>query len=321
MGAVEQKRFYWFLLVPVLLFLGVFLVLPLVLLLFLSFRDVDAMMNTLETYSFSQYVEVFSSDIYLKTIGITLWTALKTTVLCLVMAYPAAYLLVKAPTGRLRALFYILLVSPLLTSVVIRTFSWIVLLSQNGIVNEMLISMKVIEKPLPLLWNMNAVIIAYVQVMLPFAVLPLAGSLSEMKPDLKFASMSLGAGRLRTFFFRDLADDGSGIADRSNDRVFTFCRKLYYASSRRGKDAAAPAVVNLSAGHASLSSSSCSRYGNYFISRCQRGYRNPWFFPKALGGENKWVGDSAVCLGENGLMCVFGLRVYWYTFFWRCLSL
>lgn len=201
MGALEQKRFYWVLLVPVLLFLGVFLVLPFVLLLLLSFRDVDAMMNTLDTYSFSQYVEVFSSDIYLKTIGITLWTALKTTVLCLVMAYPAAYLLVKAPTGRLRALFYILLVSPLLTSVVIRTFSWIVLLSQNGIVNEALISMKLIEKPLPLLWNMNAVIIAYVQVMLPFAVLPLAGSLSEMKPDLKFASMSLGAGRLRTFFF------------------------------------------------------------------------------------------------------------------------
>ncbi|WP_195536999.1 ABC transporter permease [Bacillus paralicheniformis] len=201
MGALEQKRFYWVLLVPVLLFLGVFLVLPLVLLLLLSFRDVDAMMNTLDTYSFSQYAEVFSSDIYLKTIGITLWTALKTTVLCLVMAYPAAYLLVKAPTGRLRALFYILLVSPLLTSVVIRTFSWIVLLSQNGIVNEALISLKLIEKPLPLLWNMNAVIIAYVQVMLPFAVLPLAGSLSEMKPDLKFASMSLGAGRLRTFFF------------------------------------------------------------------------------------------------------------------------
>ena len=201
MRAVEQKRFYWFLLVPVLLFLGVFLVLPLVLLLLLSFRDVDAMMNTLDTYSFSQYVEVFSSDVYLKTIGITIWTALKTTVLCLVMAYPAAYLLVKAPTGRLRALFYILLVSPLLTSVVIRTFSWIVLLSQNGIVNEALISLKLIEKPLPLLWNMNAVIIAYVQVMLPFAVLPLAGSLSEMKPDLKFASMSLGAGRLRTFFF------------------------------------------------------------------------------------------------------------------------
>ncbi|MCY8094325.1 hypothetical protein MOB70_20125 [Bacillus haynesii] len=59
MGAVEQKRFYWFLLVPVLLFLGVFLVLPLVLLLFLSFRDVDAMMNTLDTYSFFNMSKCF----------------------------------------------------------------------------------------------------------------------------------------------------------------------------------------------------------------------------------------------------------------------
>nr|WP_326289895.1 ABC transporter permease [Bacillus glycinifermentans] len=200
MAADHQKRFHWFLLLPALLFLGVFLVFPFVLLLILSFRDVDAMMNTLETYGFSQYIEVFTSDVYLKTIGTTLWTALKTTVLCLLMAYPAAYLLVHAPNRKWRALFYILLVSPLLTSVVIRTFSWIVLLSQNGLVNEALISMNVIEKPLPLLWNMNAVIIAYVQVMLPFAVLPIATSLSDISPNVKHASMSLGAGRLRTFF-------------------------------------------------------------------------------------------------------------------------
>ncbi|MEC1260146.1 ABC transporter permease [Bacillus swezeyi] len=200
MAGDNQKRFYWILLMPALLFLGVFLVFPFVLLLILSFRDVDGMMNMLDTYSFSHYIEVFTSDVYLKTVGTTLWTALKTTVFCLLLAYPAAYLLVKAPTRKWRALFYILLVSPLLTSVVIRTFSWIVLLSQNGIINEALLSMKLIEKPLPLLWNMNAVIIAYVQVMLPFAVLPLAGSLGEVKPNLKYASMSLGAGRLRTFF-------------------------------------------------------------------------------------------------------------------------
>ncbi|MFB8733132.1 hypothetical protein ACEQPO_02110 [Bacillus sp. SL00103] len=67
-------------------------------------------------------------------------------------------------------IFYILLVSPLLTSVVIRTFAWIVLLSQNGLINGMLLDLHVIEKPLSMLWNMNAVIIAYVQVILPFAV-------------------------------------------------------------------------------------------------------------------------------------------------------
>ena len=172
---------------------------PLVMMLVLSFRDVDSMMNTLQTYSFSQYMHVFTTDAYVSAIGSTVWVALQTTVICLLMAYPAAYVLVKAPNPRLRAFFYILLVSPLLTSVVIRTFAWIVLLSQNGLINGMLLDLQLIEKPLSMLWNMNAVIIAYVQVMLPFAVLPIATSLTDMDRHLRPASMSLGAGRIRTF--------------------------------------------------------------------------------------------------------------------------
>lgn len=196
----KNQRFHWFMLLPACLFLVVFLLAPLVMMLVLSFRDVDSMMNTLQTYSFSQYIHVFTTDAYVKAIGSTVWVALQTTVICLLMAYPAAYVLVKAPNPRLRAFFYILLVSPLLTSVVIRTFAWIVLLSQNGLINGMLLDLHVIEKPLSMLWNMNAVIIAYVQVMLPFAVLPIATSLTDMDRHLKPASMSLGAGRIRTFF-------------------------------------------------------------------------------------------------------------------------
>ncbi|WGI63590.1 hypothetical protein QEN29_25735 [Escherichia coli] len=143
------------------------------------------MMNTLQSYSLSQYLHVFTTDAYVKAIGSTVWVALQTTVICLLMAYPAAYVLVKAPHPRLRAFFYILLVSPLLTSVVIRTFAWIVLLSQNGLINGMLIDLHLIEKPLSMLWNMNAVIIAYVQVMLPFAVLPIATSLTDMDRHLR----------------------------------------------------------------------------------------------------------------------------------------
>lgn len=196
----KNQRFHWFMLLPACLFLIVFLLAPLVMMLVLSFRDVDSMMNTLQTYSFSQYIHVFTTDAYVKAIGSTVWVALQTTVICLLMAYPAAYVLVKAPNPRLRAFFYILLVSPLLTSVVIRTFAWIVLLSQNGLINGMLLDLHVIEKPLSMLWNMNAVIIAYVQVMLPFAVLPIATSLTDMDRHLRPASMSLGAGRIRTFF-------------------------------------------------------------------------------------------------------------------------
>lgn len=196
----KNQRFHWFMLLPACLFLVVFLLAPLVMMFVLSFRDVDSMMNTLQSYSLSQYLHVFTTDAYVKAIGSTVWVALQTTVICLLMAYPAAYVLVKAPHPRLRAFFYILLVSPLLTSVVIRTFAWIVLLSQNGLINGMLIDLHLIEKPLSMLWNMNAVIIAYVQVMLPFAVLPIATSLTDMDRHLRPASMSLGAGRIRTFF-------------------------------------------------------------------------------------------------------------------------
>ncbi|MCQ6561287.1 ABC transporter permease [Paenibacillus mendelii] len=195
----RRNMFSWILLTPSLLFMGIFLILPFLLLLILSFHDVDKYMNTLSTFSLSQYIEVFTSPFYLGTIRSTLWVALLTTVICIVLAYPAAYLLVRSPNQGTRTMFYILLVSPLLTSVVIRTFAWIVILAQNGLVNEVLMKLHLINQPLTLLWNMNAVIIAYVQVMLPFAVLPIATSLGEIAPNLRQASMILGAGRLRTF--------------------------------------------------------------------------------------------------------------------------
>ncbi|MDO3408206.1 ABC transporter permease [Saccharibacillus sp. CPCC 101409] len=199
-GKASAGLFQWLLLSPSLLFLTLFLLVPFVMLLVLSFRDVDSLLTVLPTYSFSQYIDVFTTPAYSRTIGSTLWMALVTTGICVLMAYPAAYLLVRTPSRGLRTFFYILLVSPLLTSVVIRTFAWIVLLAQNGLVNEVLINLHLINKPLSLLWNMNAVIIAYVQVMLPFAVLPLATSMGEIPPNLRRASMILGAGRIRTFF-------------------------------------------------------------------------------------------------------------------------
>lgn len=67
----KNQRFHWFMLLPACLFLVVFLLAPLVMMLVLSFRDVDSMMNTLQTYSFSQYIHVFTTDAYVKAIGST----------------------------------------------------------------------------------------------------------------------------------------------------------------------------------------------------------------------------------------------------------
>ncbi len=196
----QKKLFNWLLLIPELLFLLLFLVAPIVLLFFISFQNQDAMLQVQPGFTVARYVTILTQWKYLKDILVTLGVALLTTAIALALAYPAAYILVNAPTRTLRSVLYVLLVSPLLTSVVVRTFAWIVLLANNGIVNQVLQLLGITSQPVTLLWNMGAVILAYVQVMLPFAVMPIATSMGEIHPSLQKASMSLGVGRVRSFF-------------------------------------------------------------------------------------------------------------------------
>lgn len=181
--------------VPALLFLLAFMVAPMTLLAVVSFQSPDA-----DAFTIDRYASLLTSPTYLTDIAVTLGVALLTTALVLLLAYPAASLLANAKRKWVRTLLYIALVSPLLTSVVVRSFAWVVMLSQNGLVNQVLETFGVIDQPLTLLWNMGAVVLAYVQVLLPFAVLPVATSLGEVRPQLRQASMSLGAGRIRSFF-------------------------------------------------------------------------------------------------------------------------
>ncbi|WP_174865246.1 ABC transporter permease [Pectobacterium polaris] len=195
----KKNAFPWLMLTPCLVFLLLFLLVPILLLVDQSFTEVDGLLEPLPGFSLMQYIAVFTQYDYLYALWTTLWVSVLTALLTVLLAWPAAWLLVTTRRRTWRTLLYIVLISPLLTSVVIRTFAWIVLLAQNGLVNSVLMATSLIPQPLSLLWNMNAVIIAYVQVMLPFAVLPLITSLNEMAPSLRLASMSLGATPAQTF--------------------------------------------------------------------------------------------------------------------------
>lgn len=194
-----RNLFPWMMLTPSLLFLLLFLLVPLLLLFDQSLTNVDSLLNPLPGWSLAQYVTVFADPQYLYALWTTLWVSLLTAAITVLLAWPAAWLLVSTKHRGWRTLLYVILISPLLTSVVIRTFAWIVLLAQNGLINGFLMFTGLIPQPLSLLWNMNAVIIAYVQVMLPFAVLPLITSLNEIAPSLRLAAMSLGATPGATF--------------------------------------------------------------------------------------------------------------------------
>lgn len=196
---IRRNAFPWLMLTPCLLFLMLFLLVPLLLLFDQSLTNVDSLLNPLPGYSAAQYLTVFSDPQYLHALWTTLWVSLLTAAVTILLAWPAAWLLVTVKSRSWHTLLYVILISPLLTSVVIRTFAWIVLLAQNGLINGFLLFTGLIPQPLSLLWNMNAVVIAYVQVMLPFAVLPLITSLNEIAPSLRLAAMSLGATPAQTF--------------------------------------------------------------------------------------------------------------------------
>ncbi len=195
----SPDAFPWLMLTPCLVFLLLFLLAPLLQLFDQSLTAVDALLEPLPGFSLAQYLQVFSEPQYRYALLTTLWVSLLTAFLTVLLAWPAAWLLVNVRRRSWRTLLYVVLISPLLTSVVIRTFAWIVLLAQNGLINSALLATGLIPQPLGMLWNMQAVILAYVQVMLPFAVLPLITSLNEIAPALRLASMSLGATPGHTF--------------------------------------------------------------------------------------------------------------------------
>ena len=94
----------------------------------------------------------------------------------------------------------LVIVLPLLTSAVVRTFAWVVILGRQGIVNSVLAAIGLVDAPVRLLYTPSAVVVALAQIQLPLLVLPVITALGNIDPNLRHASHTLGAGRWRTFF-------------------------------------------------------------------------------------------------------------------------
>lgn len=172
-----------------------FFVAPLALLVVVSFFTDTGMTH----FGFDQYARFLLDPFSLGVLGATLWLGLKVTLLCLVLGLPLAWAFVHAPR-RAQAALMLIIVLPLLTSVVVRTFAWIVILGRQGIVNTTLASLGLIEAPLRLLYTEMGVVVALAQVQLPLMTLPLITALSRIDPNLHDASAALGAGAWRTFW-------------------------------------------------------------------------------------------------------------------------
>jgi spermidine/putrescine transport system permease protein len=197
------------LLAPAWLVLGVFLLAPLVLVLLYSFARrgtyggfaeiPDLWAHVTGGAAFQNYVRSID-PLYLKTFWRSLRVASVTTVLCVLVSFPMAYYLAVVAPARRRGLLVALVVVPFWTSFLIRTYAWMLILRTEGLLNAVLGSLGVIDRPLDLLYTDFAVTIGLVYGELPFMILPLYASLEKLDHTLLEAAADLGANPVATFF-------------------------------------------------------------------------------------------------------------------------
>jgi putative spermidine/putrescine transport system permease protein len=184
----------WRLSLPLTLFFILFFAAPLICMAALSLlSEAD-----LGFVGLKQYVRFFTDSLSRESLVDTLVLGLKVTLVCLVLGFPLAWAHARGPAW-LKPVILFVIVLPLLTSVVVRTFAWIVILGRQGIVNNLIVELGLAAAPLRLLYTENAVVIALAQIQMPLMVLPLMTSFAQLDPRLEEASQSLGAGAWRTF--------------------------------------------------------------------------------------------------------------------------
>jgi putative spermidine/putrescine transport system permease protein len=181
------------LLAPTLVLLGVGFVMPLAILAVYSLYKAGPGGTMIATFTLANYARFLGDPFHLRVLGQTVAMGVWVTAWCLVLGYPLAYTLARLRSRRVRGLLVTLLLVPLMTSVVVRSYGWMILLANNGLVNTGLMTLGLRETPVQLLFNTTGVVIALVAILLPYMVLTLVPVVQNIDPFLEEAAQSLGA--------------------------------------------------------------------------------------------------------------------------------
>lgn len=189
-GPVTSATVVPFLLVvPLLTFMLVFYALPVLAMLLRSVAQ--------PTWTLANYRALATDSVFLHVFWTTLHTAIAVTAGCLLLGYPVALALVRP--GRAAAIALIVVLLPFWTSILVRSYAWMVLLGRRGLLNDALLGAGVIDHPLRILNTSIAVHIAMIHILLPYMILPIANALRQIDPSLPRAALGLGAPPLQVF--------------------------------------------------------------------------------------------------------------------------
>ena len=178
---------------PAVLLVFVIMIIPVGWLFWLSFIGDDG------GFSLEHYQRMIDSKSYARIFITTFKVSVVTTVICILIGYPLAYLFSQLPR-KVANLCLITVLIPFWTSLLVRTYAWLVLLQRKGLINSWGIDMGLWEEPLKLVHNFNGTVIGMVHIMLPFLVLPLYGSMRSIDGDYLKAAANLGAKPVQAFW-------------------------------------------------------------------------------------------------------------------------
>jgi putative spermidine/putrescine transport system permease protein len=178
------------LLLPLLIILIALFLFPIVKILFTGFYD--------NGFTLKHFHRIFTTPIYMQVLLNTLKISMAVTLFSVLLGYPVAYLFYNI-SDRTRNLLISIVLIPFWTSVLVRTYGWMVLLGKNGLINNMLLKLGVISTPVPLMYNEPGVYLGMTQILLPFMILPLYSVISKIDRNLLKAGEILGASPLSVF--------------------------------------------------------------------------------------------------------------------------
>lgn len=184
----------WALSLPAFVIVGLLAVVPAVMMLASAFTAPD-----IDGFTLANFERLWNSNLAFQAFWRTIRVAIVVTLITIVLGYPLAIGFLRAGP-RMQAILLPMLVFPLMVSVVVRAYGWIVVLSPSGIFNQILLGLGIVSSPVELLYTETAVILGESQLLLPYMVLSLMASLQKADTNLEEASMSLGANPVTTFF-------------------------------------------------------------------------------------------------------------------------
>jgi len=216
---VHEQRLLLSLATPAVLAVIAIVVIPVGWLFYLSFTGSDGQLSLVN------YQKMIEYKSYARTFVTTFEVSILTTLICIMIGYPLAYFLAMLPE-RLAGFFMLAVLLPFWTSLLVRTYAWLVLLQKNGILNDLAMSIGLWDSPLKLVHNLTGTLIGMAHIMLPFLVLPLYGSMRKIQRDLMHAAANLGASPVQAFWKIYFPMSLSGMVAGSLI-VFVLCLGFY----------------------------------------------------------------------------------------------